>query len=358
MVRRVLIFRMGSLGDTVVSLPCFHLVARAFPDAERRVLTNVPVAAKATPVLDVLGASGLVHGHIRYPQGTRGAAVLYALRREIRAFAPDVLVYLTEARGRAAIWRDIAFFRACAIPKIIGAPTSEDLAEPRYLPKEGRWESETARLARCLASLGDAALDRRESWDLRFTAEERADARRVLGSWPGVERYLAIGVGTKIDAKDWGAENWTRTIQGLARPGWGLALIGSADEGERARAVAASWPGPVLDLTGVARPRVSALVLEGARLYLGHDSGPMHLAAAVGTPTVAVFSARNKPGVWFPHGAGHAVFYNKIDCFGCELSTCVERDKECLKGISPDGVIAAARARLDAAERAESGRAP
>ena len=348
---RVLIFRMGSLGDTVVALPCFHLVARAFPGAERRVLTNAPVAAKAAPVMDVLGGSGLVHGAIAYPQGTRSPAALYRLRQEIRAFAPEVLVYMTEWRGRAATWRDLAFFRTCGIDRIVGAPTTEDLARPRILAKTKMWESEASRLARCLAPLGDAQLDRRESWDLHLDPRERAEARAALAGWPGTARYLVMGAGTKIEAKDWGEENWRRTAQGLARPGWGLVLVGSADEAPRADAIARVWGGLTRNLCGTLSPRASAAVIEGARLYLGHDSGPMHVAAALGVPIVAVFSARNKPGVWYPQGAGHAVLYNQTDCFGCELTRCIERGKACLNGIAPEAVVAAASQRMDAAER-------
>ena len=59
-----------------------------------------------------------------------------------------------------------------------------------------------------------------------------------------------------------------------------------------------------------------------AELFLGHDSGPMHLAANVGTPCVAVFSARCHPGVWFPRGTGHQVIYHETECAGCMLFTC------------------------------------
>src|ERR1022692_4022661 len=65
-VRRVLIYRLGSLGDTVVALPCFHLIARTYPNAERRLLTNFPVHAKAPAAAAVLGDSGLVHGYMSY----------------------------------------------------------------------------------------------------------------------------------------------------------------------------------------------------------------------------------------------------------------------------------------------------
>ena len=67
---------------------------------------------------------------------------------------------------------------------------------------------------------------------------------------------------------------------------------------------------------GAAPPRVSAGLIEGARLFLGNDSGPMHLGASVGTPAVAVFSRHARPGIWFPLGDRHRVFYPGLSWSG------------------------------------------
>lgn len=310
--RRVLIYRLGSLGDTVVSLPCLHLVARSFPRAERRLLTNESLGGKAAPVELVLGESGLVAGTtIRYPAGTRNPSALFRLRREIRAFDPDLLVYLTESRGVGVALRDMTFFRTCGVGRVVGAPLSSDLAMHRYLPREKRWEREAERLARCLAPLGDALLDRRESWDFRFTASERARSDTALSEWNAARNFVTFSVGTKWPENDWGDARWGEALSALAAasPGTGLVLTGSADEAARSDALAIHWKGPTLNLCGRLPPRESALVIARARLFLGHDSGPMHLAAAVGTPIVAVFSRKNKPGIWFPYGFGHTPLY-------------------------------------------------
>jgi ADP-heptose:LPS heptosyltransferase len=88
--------------------------------------------------------------------------------------------------------------------------------------------------------------------------------------------------------------------------------------------------------------------MERVRAFIGHDSGPMHLAAAVGTPCAAVFSARNLPGIWFPYGSGHTVFYNKTDCAGCRLNVCVEFKKKCIAAVTVREVSAAVIAVLSA----------
>lgn len=82
-------------------------------------------------------------------------------------------------------------------------------------------------------------------------------------------------------------------------------------------------------------------MLARAFLFIGHDSGPMHLAAAVGTPCVAIFSGRSLPGRWFPLGEGHEVLYRRVECAGCELDECIVEQKRCIRGISVDQMVAA-----------------
>lgn len=341
-IGRILIYRLGSLGDTLVALPCFHLIERRFPQAERRILTAAPVDRKAAPVEDVLRGTGLIHGAYYYPPGLRAPAELRTLRRSIAAWHPDMLIYLAEPRGWLAIRRDLLFFRLCGIRRIVGAPVTRDLVRHRARA-DGTWEPESERLARCLAPLGDAELARPESWDLRLTGAEEDAADRALAGWPGAQAFLAMSIGTKFEVNDWGDAPWRASLAELSRRhrALGIVAIGAAEEFARTASVLESWSGPRLNLCGRLAPRESAALLRRARMFLGHDSGPMHLAAAVGTRAVAVFSARNRPGIWFPHGAGHKPIYHRTPCFSCGLSVCARRDKTCIRSILPAQVIEA-----------------
>lgn len=106
------------------------------------------------------------------------------------------------------------------------------------------------------------------------------------------------------------------------------------------------WKGQTANLCGALSPRESAALLEKAEVFVGHDSGPMHLASAVGTPCVAIFSARNLPGQWFPVRSGHKIIYHKTDCFGCGLEQCIAEGKKCIFSISVDEVHSATVALL------------
>ena len=352
--RKVLIYRLGSLGDTVVALPSLHLVARAFPDAERRILTNFPVSGKEAPMEAVIGGSGLVHGYFRYPVGTRNLSRLWSLRQEIRRWSPDILIYLAATRGRFNACRDALFFRSCGIRDLIGVPYSKDQQENRKLDGSAMFEPEAHRLARCIVELGSIDLADPGSWDLHLTEAEVKAASGHL--WAEIPAYLTVSIGAKVEVKDWGDANWTHLLTRISAgyPEIGLVLVGTSDEKARSSLIAANWNGPILNLCGLAPPRISAAVLKRSILFVGHDSGPMHLAAATGVPCVAIFSARNKPGVWFPAGSGHQVIYHQIDCYGCGLDQCDKYKKKCIMTISVDEVFEAVCRNLDGRSNLES----
>ena len=87
-----------------------------------------------------------------------------------------------------------------------------------------------------------------------------------------------------------------------------MIFIGVQDEFERSQELLSFWKGPVLNLCGKLSVRQSAAVLSFATLFIGHDSGPMHLAAAVNIPCVAIFSRHAQPGCSFPFGE-HKIIY-------------------------------------------------
>jgi len=296
-IRKILIYRLGSLGDTVVALPCFHLIARTFPQAERLLLTNFPIHAKAPASAAVLGDSGLVHGYMRYTVGTRRIDELLRLAWEIRRFHPDLLVYLMPQRPWRNVQRDQTFFRMAGVRKIVGLPGEGEL-ERRFDANTGRYESEALRLGRLIGELGDVNAGEPANWSLHLTDAERQTAVAALGAMAG-RPLIVCGPGTKMQSKDWGRENWRELLARLhARyPEYGLALVGAREDAEVSEYAAHGWTGAKVDLCGRLSPRETAAVLEHADVFLGPDSGPMHLAASVGVACVIAFSARASGGV-------------------------------------------------------------
>jgi heptosyltransferase-3 len=313
---RILVFRLGSIGDFVVALPCFNLIRRRYPEAEITLLTNKPSNELIVSAETVLKDTGLVDRYVKYSGGTRDYAELWQVRQEIRALAPDALIYLAPLRSLLSTYRDYLFFRLCGIQHIIGAPAVWGVVGPRpAYPHSDLVESEAVRLGWQLAELGDIDFNDRRNWDFRLSAAEIAEAASIFaesfgaGQHDGGRRVLGLSIGTKQAINNWGNENWHSVLQALGSLDYGLLLFGSAEDRQASQELAEGWPGTVLNLCGRTSPRVSAAMLKHVRLFLCHDSGPMHLAAAVGTPCVAIFSRRNPPGQWFPFGRGHQILY-------------------------------------------------
>lgn len=274
-------------------------------------LTNSPVDKRAPPALSVLGNAGFVDATLEYPVGTRALAPLAKLRRDIAAVRADLAIYLVQRLDPMPVWRDYLFFRAAGVKRHLGFPFRRSIRDLRP-PADGSdlWELEADRLARCIAPLGDARTGDAASWDLRLAADEIAAADRLLATVPPPKAgFIALSVGTKMPLKDWGDDNWRRVVAGIRNPDLGLVLVGAKEESDRSREMARDWPGPVINSCGIATPRQSAALLRRTRLLLCHDSGPMHLAASVGTPCVAVFGTVGRKGEWLPFGRGHRVFY-------------------------------------------------
>ena len=341
--KKVLIYRLGSLGDTVIALPCFHKIRESFPTAEITLLTNKPVMTKAAAIEAVLGKTYFFDKILNYPVGTRSLKVLFSLIKEIRHNDIDTLVNINAARSKLSTYRDKLFFRLAGVKNFIGFPQSDADFAVAIDTETGLREWEAKRLSRRINRLGSIALENESYWDLNLDNEEILQGNDALSNLPFGAPILAISLGTKCQSNDWGINNWSLLLKELsmALPNWQLVVLGALDDEATGDICLNSWGQRGLNLCGKIKPRVSAGVLKKASLFIGHDSGPMHLAACVGTPCVGIFSARNYPGQWFPRGAKNAIIYHKVECAGCGLEVCIEKEKKCILSISVEEVKSA-----------------
>jgi ADP-heptose:LPS heptosyltransferase len=332
----ILVYRLGSLGDTIIALPAFHAIKKAFPNFRITLLTNKPVASMAAPAEAIFAGSGLVDEVLDYPIGTRNPFVFGCLLWRLRARRFGAVFNLTEYRSDAATRRDFFFFCIAGAKRFYGFNLEARDKKPAPDFSTGEVEWEASRLVRRVASFSQVDLDDDKFWDLRLTNEEQREAELLLAKVSNHDQLIAFSIGTKVQSKDWGIANWRDLSHRLAADlmGWSVVFLGSAEEAEQSEACSSSWGQMGLNLCGKSSPRVSAAILSKCKLFIGHDSGPMHLAACVGTPCVAIFSARNLPRHWFPRGNKNVIIYKRTECAGCGLEVCTIEQKKCLTSIS------------------------
>ncbi|MDB6083068.1 MAG: hypothetical protein JWN43_949, partial [Gammaproteobacteria bacterium] len=171
-------------------------------------------------------------------------------------------------------------------------------------------ERECERLARCLQPLGSIDLDDPDMWDLRLTDAELRAGTAVLAALESAP-YFAINMGGKASEKDWGPANWRSLLKRIdgQYPDFGLLVVGAAEDSERAQHVSEVWTGPFVDACGKLSPRESAAAMRHAVAFIGHDSGPLHLAAAAGVRCIGLFGGFNNPNRWHPRGVQHRIIH-------------------------------------------------
>jgi ADP-heptose:LPS heptosyltransferase len=176
--------------------------------------------------------------------------------------------------------------------------------------------------------------------------EEREAARQVLaesGIAPEVP-YVVIASGAGWAGKQWPLERWAAVADELHLMGCAIALVGTAGETVQCQTVATAMRAPPAMLAGRTTLPELAAIIAGARMWLGSDSGGLHLAAAVGTPTLSLFGPTN-PAKWAPRGSQHR-FLRAVDgCPRCvpwhPRARCAE-DAHCMKQLEVDAVRRAA----------------
>ncbi|TWR27578.1 glycosyltransferase family 9 protein [Mucilaginibacter pallidiroseus] len=344
---KILIYRIGSLGDTIIALPVFNKIREVYPDADITLLTNQPINSKAPALESVLGKHHYFNRVINYPSGSRSPKVLYNVWKQILSLKVDIAINLATTKmlkdlgsTKMAVLRDKLFLFSAGFPRLMGFPKTlrDYMLIPNPQTGEHEWEAE--RLVRRFKVLGDIPLDQDRYWDMHFSTQEQQLADEALSTLDKSKPILAVSVGTKMPSKDWEQSNWIALLEKLKKSfsDWQLVILGSPEEAERSELCLSTWGGSGVNLCGKTSPRVSGAILKKARLFIGHDSGPMHLAAAAGAPCVAIFAARALPRHWFPRGDNNTIIYHKTDCAGCGVEVCIEQKKKCILSITVDEV--------------------
>ena len=276
---RILVIRGGAIGDFILTLPAIKLLRENFPDAHIEILGYKHIIALAEGRYYADGARSIEYGPMAgffIPNGTLESALV-----EYFASFHQVVSYLFDPDG---------FFegnmRRAGVKNFLPAYQKVDDSEHASL-----------QLARPLQKLALFLEDHAAT--VHPTPEDRAFAAKFLG--PLSAPYIAIHPGSGSLLKNWPAERWTALAEWiLAQESAPRILLigGEADEAQFAKLLQVLDGQNILIARDLPLPHLAAL-LEKCALFLGHDSGISHLAAAVGTPCVLLFGPTD-PSIWAP----------------------------------------------------------
>jgi ADP-heptose:LPS heptosyltransferase len=199
-------------------------------------------------------------------------------------------------------------------------------------------------LLQCLHIYPDPTAYRPEVWS---TAADRRFAAEVTESALARSKYLvAIAPGAGSPVRMWPPKYYAEVADYCMRHYQAMVVIlgGASDIGLATQITAAMAQTP-LNLAGKATFAQIGEILKRSHLFIGNDSGPMHLAAAAGVPVIALFSSGNYIH-YAPYGHGHQIVRQDLPCYPCH-GICVFPEPVCLTTIRPDAVIRRSRNILD-----------
>ena len=201
---------------------------------------------------------------------------------------------------------------------------------------------EVHRYLRVLQLLGiDTSLDSLEFW---HTDTDRQVIQDLLNGEDvsSTDRLIALNLGTTWRTKRWDIANFAEVIEQITHlaPDARIILIGSSEEQALGNDLSVS--SPVINLIGKTSTLQLGALLERCAVCLTCDSGPMHIAAAVGTPTVALFGPTS-PVRHKPYGTGHTTIEKSVECRPCYRRRCHRQDAPhlCMTEISTAEVVKA-----------------
>ncbi|HEV7645504.1 MAG TPA: glycosyltransferase family 9 protein [Pyrinomonadaceae bacterium] len=338
--KRILVFRIGHLGDTLVALPAFWALRKRFPDAHITLLSNVSAKNAGYPTAQgVLPAKGLFDEFISYPnEAGKAASALGFLKlgAAIRMGRYDTLAYLmTRNRDEGRVKRDLSFFRMAGIGQHFGTKH----LMTNFLPENGKAplpevEPEYKYLLKCLSEEGIIDAGQGISTDLLLGGDESVKAVSWIelnaGDTLAGKNFVAVAPGSKWESKLWPEEKYAEVLSRLITQKNIFPIIfGGPEDRDKGERILQKL-GMGANAAGELSIREAAAALQQCKLYLGNDTGTMHLAAAVGVPCVAVFAAIDYPGRWVPFGDNNVVLRKAVPCEGCHSPIC-KFNHECLE---------------------------
>jgi len=349
LVRRILIYRCGALGDTIVALPAINAIRRQFPNAYVVLMTANEGTEKVCADA-VLHDFGTIDAFLTYQR--RDLWDPWRLRRLLARFLAqriDLAVHLgSDQNSTLRRWRDRLCFRFAGIRRFVGCRSRKATFFGPLKRDRVTYPSEVMRMLQEIRrqGIGDGAV----RFDLPIAPRHvaRIDAVLSEAGVDGSRPLVGLCPGSKQAAKRWPLDRYREIGRRLIEDGGANVLIvGGGEEAAAGRLIGERWrAGPWVNLAERLDWLASAEALRRCTLYVGNDTGAMHIAAAVGTRCLGVFAARDVVGAWYPFGENHTVIRKNVACQNCFLSACTREHLRCLTDISVDEVWTACRRML------------
>jgi heptosyltransferase-1 len=334
-IRRLLLIKPSSLGDIVHAMPTLAALKSRFPEAS---VTWVVKRQWAGLVERIEGVDQIVP----LDTGLRG---WLSKVPSLRAGHFDLVIDLQ------GLFRSGLLAWLSGSPRRVGLATGREGSPLFYTERVPVAMSRLHAVDRYLLVAAALGATRPPVPLFRFRARDadQLAVRRLLQREhvPSDRPWVAMNVSARWPTKRWPVDSFAQAADSLAREGLGpVVLIGGRSDQEDAARVRSLMRTESVDFTGQTEVGLLPTLLQQAAVLVTNDSGPMHIAAAVGTPVVALFGPTD-PMRTGPYGGPHSVLTHDVPCRPCLSRRCRHSvPLACLSGVTPAEVVQAVRDRV------------
>jgi heptosyltransferase-3 len=292
-IRKILVLRMGSMGDTITALPAFTAIRNNFPDAQIDLLTNKFQPGKAY-INEILPPEFFKEYFYYTTFVDRG------IIKQLRDNQYDL--YIELPTYRTSIFFEL---RSMIVAKRIKSKygLGWHISSDRFLSKSQekllKFDPNRVRLLEILKQYSFKI--NKTGWKLEDNSVilPEFDTRKILNIHPGKKGIIALVPGAGLPEKKWPLQNFKDIAKHFSDKNYLILLIGGKQDFIECESIA-NGDKNMANLCGTLSVLENALVLKQCSITISNDTGPMHLSYAAGTPVVALFTTRDYAGKWSP----------------------------------------------------------
>lgn len=347
--RRILCVRLDSLGDVLMCTPAIRALRESLPGCHLTLLSS-PSGAAAAPHIPELDAALAYRAPWMKHAEPASAQALQECAARLAAGRFDAAVIFTsysQSPLPAAMLCQLA-----DIPlRLASCRENPYQLLSHWVPERERERAsrhEVQRQLDLVADVGCATSDTALSF-----AVAAADAARVHGMLEehGVDPeapYLVLHAGASAASRRYPVRHWLVLIGMLRRRfGYKIILTGELGDADALRPLTEGWRSPAHSLIGKLGLGELGALIRGSQLLITGNTGPAHIAAAVGTPLVDLYALTNPQHT--PWRVAHRLLFHDVSCRNCLRSSCPQGHHACLDSLAPGTVLEAAAELLAAA---------
>jgi len=332
-VEVVCIHRVGQIGDLFCSFPAMYFIRRKYPNSHLILLTS-PGRNLNAELTDLLSSIDWIDEVITYKSSRSQFA---SLHKVLTGKKIDLWVSLPQ--DRTTFFRE---FRAILFARLVSSGQGVGFSV-NVVPWFERFQSRKFLLVgevERLRAIAGADYTSSEKTNPFLLEDEIINSRKLTEDLKLYKNkpVMILAPGSNRETNMWPVDNFVEIARRWVAEGGQVLLVGGIKDvklGENI--ILGNKHSCVFDLIGKLPLKQTVALMRIATVFVGNDSGPMHIAAYANTPCVIAFSARDYPVKWFPTGTSHTIIRKDVTCSPCVAETC-RHDNLCLKLITIEEV--------------------